>query len=120
MVQSHWIRPLGMVCYRRPDCRDSVRTILLLHHVGKLTRYRLRESVSNNRVKSGYRNRPSAPIDTVPSAGARSGNANGIETSQPSLGYSNLSEVEEGQRDPSSLASRSPLVSLSPVPQFPI
>lgn len=36
-----------------------------------------RESTSNNRVKSGYTNRPTAPIDMVPSAGAVSGTADG-------------------------------------------
>lgn len=36
-----------------------------------------RESVSNNRVKSGYTNRTKAPIDMVPSAGAISGTADG-------------------------------------------
>ncbi|KAG6897918.1 hypothetical protein C0992_009070 [Termitomyces sp. T32_za158] len=45
----------------------------------------IRESVSNNRVKSGYENRPRAPIDMVPSAGARSGTADGIDTSEPSI-----------------------------------
>ena len=45
-----------------------------------------RESVSNNRVKSGYINRGDAPIDMVPSAGARSGTASGVETSVPGLG----------------------------------
>ncbi|KAF8740670.1 hypothetical protein AX14_007802 [Amanita brunnescens Koide BX004] len=47
----------------------------------------IRESVSNNRVKSGYQNRVNAPIDRVPGAGARSGTADGIETSEPSLAH---------------------------------
>ncbi|KAF9073807.1 hypothetical protein BDP27DRAFT_1318185 [Rhodocollybia butyracea] len=45
----------------------------------------IRESVSNNRVKSGYNNRRNAPIDRVPQAGARSGTANGQETTEAGL-----------------------------------
>ncbi|KAJ4476692.1 hypothetical protein J3R30DRAFT_3734529 [Lentinula aciculospora] len=45
----------------------------------------IRETVSNNRVKSGYENRQNAPIDKVPLAGARSGTANGMETTEPGL-----------------------------------
>ncbi|KAL0579782.1 hypothetical protein V5O48_002193 [Marasmius crinis-equi] len=44
----------------------------------------IRESVSNNRVKSGYTNR-TAPIDNVPQAGARSGTADGRETTMPAV-----------------------------------
>jgi len=39
----------------------------------------IRESTSNNRVKSGYTNRPTAPIDMVPGAGALSGHADGTQ-----------------------------------------
>ncbi|KAI0257359.1 hypothetical protein BJV78DRAFT_1277899 [Lactifluus subvellereus] len=42
----------------------------------------IRESVSNNRVKSGYANRQNAPINLVPDAGARAGTANGRETTE--------------------------------------
>ncbi|KAK1220957.1 hypothetical protein PQX77_016254 [Marasmius sp. AFHP31] len=42
----------------------------------------IRESISNNRVKSGYTNR-TAPIDDTPQAGARSGTADGRETTMP-------------------------------------
>ncbi|KAI6153364.1 hypothetical protein BKA82DRAFT_1002370 [Pisolithus tinctorius] len=45
----------------------------------------IRESVSNNRVKSGYEGRTSAPIDSVPEAGARTGFANGNEHTIPSI-----------------------------------
>jgi hypothetical protein len=56
----------------------------------------IRESVSNNRIKSGYENRTQAPIDMVPSAGARAGQADGIETTTP--GIANLeSELESGR-----------------------
>ncbi|KAF9270500.1 hypothetical protein L218DRAFT_952614 [Marasmius fiardii PR-910] len=44
----------------------------------------IRETVSNNRVKSGYQDRK-APIDDVPHAGSRSGTADGKETSLPSV-----------------------------------
>ena len=55
-----------------------------------------RESVSNNRVKSGYENRGKAPIDTVPSAGARAGHADGVETT--GSGIANLdSQLEDGE-----------------------
>ncbi|KAF9243876.1 hypothetical protein BU15DRAFT_86304 [Melanogaster broomeanus] len=48
----------------------------------------IRESVSNNRVKSGYENRQNAPIDLVPDAGARAGAADGHDFTLPSLGCS--------------------------------
>ena len=55
-----------------------------------------RESVSNNRVKSGYENRGKAPIDMVPSAGARAGHADGVETT--GTGIANLdSQLEDGE-----------------------
>ncbi|KAF9568561.1 hypothetical protein CPC08DRAFT_739765 [Agrocybe pediades] len=55
----------------------------------------IRESVTNNRIKSGYENRPRAPIDMVPSAGARAGRADGIETTEPGIANLDL-QVEEG------------------------
>jgi len=57
----------------------------------------IRESVSNNRIKSGYQNRTKAPIDMVPHAGARAGTADGIETSEPSLAATDT-DLEEGER----------------------
>ncbi|KAG6869173.1 hypothetical protein C0993_012272 [Termitomyces sp. T159_Od127] len=57
----------------------------------------IRESVSNNRVKSGYQNRPRAPIDMVPAAGARSGTADGTDTSEPSI----AADLEDAARSPS-------------------
>ncbi|KAH6917563.1 hypothetical protein BKA70DRAFT_1382416 [Coprinopsis sp. MPI-PUGE-AT-0042] len=47
----------------------------------------IRESVSNNRVKSGYESRK-APIDSVPTAGARAGFADGTETTESGLANS--------------------------------
>ncbi|KAK7058303.1 hypothetical protein VNI00_001934 [Paramarasmius palmivorus] len=44
----------------------------------------IRESVSNNRVKSGYQNR-NAPIDHISEAGVRSGTADGQETTVPAI-----------------------------------
>lgn len=59
----------------------------------------IRESTSNNRVKSGYENRLNAPIDRVPGAGSRAGLANGMETTEPSLA---APDIEEGLASPSS------------------
>jgi len=63
----------------------------------------IRESVSNNRVKSGYANRQNAPIDLVPDAGARAGHANGRETTESSIASS---DIEEGRRTSGSSRSR--------------
>jgi hypothetical protein len=57
------------------------------------------ESVSNNRVKSGYENRTNAPINLIPDAGARAGTANGRETTETSIALPD--DIEEGQRLPS-------------------
>ncbi|KIL71009.1 hypothetical protein M378DRAFT_66540 [Amanita muscaria Koide BX008] len=78
----------------------------------------VRESVSNNRVKSGYQNRSNAPIDNVPEAGARSGTANGIETSEPTLAQSDSYQAEE-QHGPSSEGSPTP-ASLGPTTSIPL
>ncbi|KAJ4489584.1 hypothetical protein C8J55DRAFT_470317 [Lentinula edodes] len=56
----------------------------------------IRETVSNNRVKSGYENRQNAPIDKVPLAGARSGTADGMETSEPGLPRTER-DLEDGE-----------------------
>jgi len=58
----------------------------------------IRESTSNNRVKSGYENRV-APIDHVPRAGARTGHSDGVETSLPSVGTADI-EGGEGPLTP--------------------
>ncbi|KIM67062.1 hypothetical protein SCLCIDRAFT_1210535 [Scleroderma citrinum Foug A] len=50
----------------------------------------IRESVSNNRVKSGYESRANAPIDSVPEAGARMGSANGDEYTIHSIAVSGM------------------------------
>ncbi|KAF8640977.1 hypothetical protein AX17_000623 [Amanita inopinata Kibby_2008] len=75
----------------------------------------IRESVSNNRVKSGYENRINAPIDQVPLAGARSGTADGIETSEPGLAKSE-SLYDEGHATPSGSSTRSPTASATLLP----
>jgi hypothetical protein len=54
----------------------------------------IRESVSNNRIKSGYAGR-TAPIDLVPSAGSRTGTADGHDTSEP--GLTRDSDLEAGE-----------------------
>jgi len=70
----------------------------------------IRESVSNNRVKSGYTNRLSAPIDMVPDAGARTGAADGTELTEHSLA---LPDLEAG--DPQTPVSLSPPNQLSSI-----
>ncbi|KAI3622133.1 histidine triad family protein [Moniliophthora roreri] len=60
----------------------------------------IRESVSNNRVKSGYQNR-NAAIDRVPQAGARSGTADGRETTAPAILHPEAN-LEGGEGTPSS------------------
>jgi hypothetical protein len=67
----------------------SLRSMLLF----QLIVYIVRESVSNNRIKSGHENRVNAPIDMVPDAGARTGTANGDEYSTSTLA---IPDVEDG------------------------
>jgi len=76
----------------------------------------IRESVSNNRVKSGYTNRESAPINDVPGAGARTGAADGTEHTEQGLAVPD-EESGEGTPGPSSR----PLTpnTLSPQMQIP-
>ncbi|KAG5648201.1 hypothetical protein DXG03_006156 [Asterophora parasitica] len=64
----------------------------------------IRESVSNNRIKSGYDNRTQAPIDLVPHAGARAGTADGIETSEPTIA-NNDADLEDGDTNTARLHS---------------
>ncbi|KAJ7102259.1 hypothetical protein B0H15DRAFT_813852 [Mycena belliarum] len=75
----------------------------------------IRESATNNRIKSGYENRPPAPIDMVPNAGARSGTADGVETTEPGLANADA-DLENGLRTPSAL---SPRTALSPQNMIP-
>ncbi|KAJ2928892.1 hypothetical protein H1R20_g8185, partial [Candolleomyces eurysporus] len=72
----------------------------------------IRESVSNNRIKSGYENRTRAPIDMVPGAGARAGTANGIETTEPGL-IGSQPTIEDGGISPI-LLSTTPSEASSP------
>jgi len=62
----------------------------------------IRESVSNNRVKSGYENGRKAPIDTVPTAGARAGTSDGVETTPYGLAAS-VTTIEDGGISPTLL-----------------
>ncbi|TFK41338.1 hypothetical protein BDQ12DRAFT_733637 [Crucibulum laeve] len=79
----------------------------------------IRESVSNNRIKSGHENRTRAPIDMVPQAGARMGAADGREFTEPGLARAD-SHLEEGEGRPSSMEN-SPRSSslLSPTSSIP-
>lgn len=74
------------------------------------------ESVSNNRIKSGYTNRESAPINDVPGAGARMGAADGTEFTEQGLA---VPDEEAGEGTPG--RSSHPLTpnSLSPQMQIP-
>ncbi|TRM60119.1 hypothetical protein BD626DRAFT_135537 [Schizophyllum amplum] len=67
----------------------------------------IRESVSNNRVKSGYENRRHAPIDDVPGAGARQGTADGTDTTPPSVAATEA-DIESGAPSPVIPSSSSP------------
>ncbi|KAJ7785977.1 hypothetical protein B0H16DRAFT_1488777 [Mycena metata] len=78
----------------------------------------IRESVSNNRIKSGYENRASAPIDRVADAGAASGTADGIETSEPGLANSDV-DLEGGQATPTALVTPRTATSLAPPSSIP-
>ncbi|KAF8203238.1 hypothetical protein BJ912DRAFT_841825 [Pholiota molesta] len=81
----------------------------------------IRESVTNNRIKSGYENRVRAPIDTVPSAGARAGNADGVETTEPGIGNTEA-RLEDGEgllASSSSSPQSSSAQYLSPQNQIP-
>lgn len=75
----------------------------------------IRESVSNNRVKSGHANRTSAPIDLVPQAGARMGAADGTEYTEPSLA---VPDEEAGEESIGPVRSRTTMT-LSPQTQIP-
>ncbi|KAJ7630616.1 hypothetical protein FB45DRAFT_916065 [Roridomyces roridus] len=68
----------------------------------------IRESTTNNRIKSGHENRV-APIDNVKDAGARSGTADGTETTEPGLANPDL---EEGHGTPTTATT--PRGTLSP------
>jgi hypothetical protein len=54
------------------------------------------ESVSNNRIKSGYENRQNAPINRIPDAGARAGTANGLETTEASIASNDVEQRPGG------------------------
>ncbi|KAJ7139787.1 hypothetical protein C8R44DRAFT_940129 [Mycena epipterygia] len=70
----------------------------------------IRESVTNNRIKSGYENRAQAPIDMVPHAGARAGTADGIETTEPGLANPDA-DLEGGEGTPTVLTPRTATLS---------
>ena len=70
------------------------------------------ESVSNNRVKSGYEDRKNAPINLIPDAGARAGTANGRETTDASIALPD--DIEEGQRHSGGTRPSQMTLSLSP------
>ncbi|KAF9056647.1 hypothetical protein BJ165DRAFT_1522538 [Panaeolus papilionaceus] len=79
----------------------------------------IRESVTNNRIKSGYENRTRAPIDMVPSAGSRMGTADGTELTE--TGLANADSMLEDGEERITPGSSSPVSSqyLSPQSQIP-
>jgi hypothetical protein len=120
-----WWRSMGygaLAWYAIDDLIAEIRyaSLLLILLSFTLTCPLIRESVSNNRVKSGYENRPLAPIDMVPQAGARAGTADGTETSEIGLAHPDLQEVEEGEGTPSTPAPQSPAISQSPIPSLQV
>jgi hypothetical protein len=79
----------SLAWYSVQDLIAEIRCVLLASHMTLPVTYNsvVRESTSNNRVKSGYTNRPTAPIDLVPGAGATSGNADGTQAPPTALPF---------------------------------
>ncbi|KAJ3490475.1 hypothetical protein NLI96_g1378 [Meripilus lineatus] len=72
----------------------------------------IREETSNNRIRSGYTSSASSssqprPIDLVPAAGARSGTADGIETTEDGLAVDDPEDPEANPRRRSRLSTTS-------------
>ena len=88
------------------ECVSQLDDVFLVKNIGSFSTLlpRASESTSNNRVKSGYENRTHAPIDMIPQAGARSGTADGKETTDTTLA---APDIETGPRTPSSSRSGS-------------
>lgn len=64
--------------------------------------FSFREETSNNRVRSGPKQKGAPrPIDTVPAAGARQGLSNGIETTNTGLA---VPDPEDPERSPGARA----------------
>jgi len=78
----------------------------------------IREESTNNRIRSGNSNqkRP-RPIDTIPTAGARSGTANGIETTGTGLAVEDAEDPDLRRRSRQSTASS--LLSVNPPSRSP-
>lgn len=55
-----------------------------------------REETSNNRIRSSMPVNTPRPIDHVPTAGARTGHANGAETTEAGLGATDAN-LEDGE-----------------------
>ncbi|KAJ7770785.1 hypothetical protein DFH07DRAFT_805184 [Mycena maculata] len=77
----------------------------------------IRESTTNNRIKSGHANRPRAPIDMVPHAGARTGTADGIETTEPGLANPDA-DLEDGQGTPTATPRTATLSPQNSIPSI--
>ncbi|KAF9519846.1 hypothetical protein BS47DRAFT_1000952 [Hydnum rufescens UP504] len=79
----------SLAWYSVQDLIAEIRCVLLASQMTLPVTYNsvVRESTSNNRVKSGYTNRATAPIDLVPGAGALSGNADGTQAPPAALPF---------------------------------
>ena len=113
--QLGWWRGVAyspLAWYAVDDLIAEIRLAFYLRHMPlfRLIVYIVRESVSNNRVKSGYENRINAPIDMVPDAGARTGAANGNEFTTSTLA---VPDVEDGVRPLSPSSPRTSFASSS-------
>ncbi|KAH0838514.1 hypothetical protein J3R83DRAFT_6831 [Lanmaoa asiatica] len=100
--QLGWWRGVAygpLAWYAVDDLIAEIRYVNRSFHVHRpLDNLRSSESVSNNRVKSGYEKRKKAPIDSIPEAGA----ANGYEFNIPSLVVSDVEGSDnEGSPRPS-------------------
>ncbi|EIN13623.1 hypothetical protein PUNSTDRAFT_94807 [Punctularia strigosozonata HHB-11173 SS5] len=80
----------------------------------------IRESTSNNRIRSGYddtgRAERKRPIDQIPDAGARTGTAYGVDMTDPGIASPDL-ETGEGPVTPLATRPLTPNM-LSPVPHL--
>jgi hypothetical protein len=107
----------GLAWYDIDDLIAEIRSVFLFFSSPLLPHLILRETVSNNRVKSGYESRTSAPIDSVPGAGARTGTADGVEVTEPSLAGPDLEDgVSSPGAPPLTLVHPQPQRLLSPPP----
>lgn len=117
-----WWRAVGYSNLAWYDINDLIAEIRCVCSITALcvvltTFHPCREETSNNRVRSGpMPRRAERPIDQVPSAGARQGLPNGVETTEAGLAVADLEDPESSpavrpvsaQGSPSALRPQSP------------